>query len=588
VVATAEDSHPDCLSQHLSPVSSSWKRIDRLKDRPTSTREIAEIVRPRWPALLSPGEVHRYFRRHGQTKVHSFPVEKKCNLGGVLNPNYLKEESTRPPDALPTDLSLTEKPKTTRKTLKISPMKTSSIISAVAALLSLAGYASAGTLTLDPGTPVFTPAEAFNPNTIVVNVIGTDLVRISGAATVTPPAENIVTVDISGSYSADAGDMASVAYFFTADLNGANPVNYTISGEVDVLGTPIPFSTSGTITNGLNEYHDEIAVGTPFPFPVSGTFSGELKLDFTAPPAASGTMDIAIQQIDIQMAPTAATLPPAAQSQNISTRGDVQTGEDILIGGFIITGTGPKQVIIRALGPSLATQVSGVLADPVLNLFDSTGAVVATNDNWKDNSADDQATIIADGLDMYNNGTGNVEINDLESVIVQTLNPGAYTAQVSGSADGTGIGLVEVYDVDTSADGTLANISTRGFVDIDQNVLIGGFIIGPDTSGADELIVRAIGPSLTAKGVTNALADPTLTVMDANANVIKANDNFVDSPDADTITADGLAPDDPDFESAVFIIPQPGEYTAIVSGVTATTTGVALVEVYNLQGGTTQ
>ncbi|MGH8094881.1 MAG: kelch repeat-containing protein [Chthoniobacterales bacterium] len=270
--------------------------------------------------------------------------------------------------------------------------------------------------------------------------------------------------------------------------------------------------------------------------------------------------------------------PPPSQSLNISTRGDVETGDGVLIGGFIVTGTEPKQVIIRALGPSLSlSHVSGVLANPTLELHNSSGAVIATNDNWKDNSAGDQATIINQGLNLYAGST----ISDAESILVQTLAPGSYTGIVSGAAGGTGIGLVEVYDVDAITDGQLANISTRGFVGTSDNLLIGGFILGPGTGATATVIVRAIGPSLAANGVTNPLLDPTLVIDNADGDVIASNDNWMDSPDAATITSDGLAPTNSN-ESALLITPGPGGYTAIVSGV-GSTTGIGLVEVYNLK-----
>src|SRR5205823_3237856 len=161
---------------------------------------------------------------------------------------------------------------------------------------------------------------------------------------------------------------------------------------------------------------------------------------------------------------TAAILPPGPTVLgNISTRGLVQTGDQVLIGGFIVTGTQPKEVIVRAIGPSVP--VPGVLINPVLELHDFSGAVIASNDNWR---SDQEAAIIA---------TGVAPINDNESAIVITLEPGSYTAVVSGAGGGTGVGLVEVYDLDQSVDSKLANISTRGFVGTADNVLIGGFIV---------------------------------------------------------------------------------------------------------------
>ncbi len=270
--------------------------------------------------------------------------------------------------------------------------------------------------------------------------------------------------------------------------------------------------------------------------------------------------------------------PPPSQSLNISTRGDVETGQGVLIGGFIISGTQPKQVIIRALGPSLSlAQVPGVLADPALELHNSSGALVATNDNWKTNSPGDQATIVNDGLNLF----GGTTISDSESILVQTLAPGSYTGIVSGVAGGTGVGLVEVYDVDAITDGQLANISTRGLVGTAGKVLIGGFILGPTADSATSVVVRAIGPSLAASGVTNPLLDPILNIYNVNGDVIASNDNWADGPDATIIAADNLAPSNAS-ESALLIAPNPGEYTAIVSGVGGTT-GIGLMEIYNLK-----
>lgn len=255
------------------------------------------------------------------------------------------------------------------------------------------------------------------------------------------------------------------------------------------------------------------------------------------------------------------------QLLNISTRMRVLTGDNVLIGGFIITGTVPKKVIVRAIGPSLSTAmppVPGALADPVLELHEPSGTVI-TNDNWKDTQ---EAEIIASTIPPT---------NDFESAIVATLDPGNYTAIVSGKNGGTGVGLVEAYDLDRAA-GRLANISTRGFVDTADNVMIGGFIIGGDT--AADILLRAIGPSLTDQGVPNALQDPTLELHDGNGNTLTSNDDWKETHQAE-IEATGIPPTN-DRESALISTLAPGSYTAIVRGKNDTT-GVGLVEVYNLQ-----
>jgi hypothetical protein len=257
----------------------------------------------------------------------------------------------------------------------------------------------------------------------------------------------------------------------------------------------------------------------------------------------------------------------AAQSLNISARLRVLTGENILDGGFIITGTDAKKVIIRGLGPSLANfMLSGFLADPVLELHDTTG-LVTTNDNWKDSQ---EAEIEATGIPPS---------DDAESAIVATLVPGAYTAILEGKSGGTGIGLVEVYDLDSAANSTLGNISARGFVDTGDNVMIGGFIVGAGEGLPGRVIVRAIGPSLSLSGIVNPLQDPELELHDQNGALIASNDDWKDTQQAE-IEATGLAPTN-DKEAAIVQTLTDGPYTAIVRGVNDTV-GVALVEVFDL------
>jgi glucose/arabinose dehydrogenase len=259
----------------------------------------------------------------------------------------------------------------------------------------------------------------------------------------------------------------------------------------------------------------------------------------------------------------------ASQALNISSRSHVASGNNVMIGGFIIGGTAPKRIIIRALGPSLQQfNVPNPLADPVLELHGSGGSFITSNDNWRDT----QETEILN--------TGIAPQNDLESAIIATLSPDAYTAVTQGRNGATGVGLVEVYDLDSGTGAKLANISTRSFVQTDNNRLIGGFILGGN-SGAAKVIVRAIGPSLTQAGIGNALADPALEVRDSNAALVRANDNWQDDPaQAAQIAASGLAPTNP-LESAISTSLFPGAYTAIVGGNNAGT-GIGLVEVYNI------
>ena len=256
-------------------------------------------------------------------------------------------------------------------------------------------------------------------------------------------------------------------------------------------------------------------------------------------------------------------------ARNLSARAKIEPAHHVLIAGFIVTGTVPKKVVIRGLGPSLqAANVTGVLNDPELELRASNGTLMRGNDNWQDDPAQ-AGEIQAAGL---------APTRTQESAIVLTLAPGTYTAIVRGKSNTSGVGLVEVYDVDY-ATSELANVSTRGVVQSGDNVMIGGFILGPG-DGNTNLILRALGPSLASLGINNSLADPTLDVRDANGNQIGFNDNWQDdSVKAAQISAKGLAPTS-DNESALSLTLAPGHYTAIVRGKN-NGTGIGLAEIYN-------
>jgi len=248
---------------------------------------------------------------------------------------------------------------------------------------------------------------------------------------------------------------------------------------------------------------------------------------------------------------------------NISTRLRVETGDNVLIGGFIVTGTQSKKVIIRAIGPSL--NLPDKLADPTLQLFQG-NSLIASNDNWVD-STDKQAII----------DSGVAPTNDLESAIITTLpaNNSQYTAVVRGTNGGTGTGVVEVYDLDNSVDSKLANISTRGLVQTGDNVLIAGTIVVGEAP--QKVIIRALGPSVPVPG---RMSDPTLELHDGNGALLESNDNWVDSPNKQAIIDSGVAPNH-DLESAIVRTLPLGNYTAIVRGFGGTT-GIALVEAYAL------
>ena len=256
-----------------------------------------------------------------------------------------------------------------------------------------------------------------------------------------------------------------------------------------------------------------------------------------------------------------------------------------MIGGFIVQGTQPKTVIIRAIGPELTPfGVPDVLANPTLELHDGAGALIGFNDDW-------QNTVIGGVIthdqvqEIINSGRAPTDMR--ESAIIADLPAGNYTAIVRGLSSTTGVALVEVYDLSTAADSILGNISTRSFVQTGDNVMIGGFIV--QGTQPKMVIIRAIGPELTPFGVPNVLANPTLELHDGAGALIGSNDNWQTTIIGGIITQDqvqeildsGHAPTDP-MESAIIANLPAGNYTAIVRGV-SNTTGVALVEVYDLQ-----
>ena len=271
---------------------------------------------------------------------------------------------------------------------------------------------------------------------------------------------------------------------------------------------------------------------------------------------------------------------------NVSTRSFVQTGANVMIGGFIVQGTGPKRVIVRAIGPELTQYgIPNALANPILELHNGTGALIATNNDW-------QTTIIGGiitGSQVSNiQNSGHAPTAASESAIIADLQPGNYTAILSGVNGTTGVALVEVYDLAPAASSSLGNVSTRSFVQTDSNVMIGGFIV--QGSGPKRVIIRAIGPELSAPpfNIPNALANPTLELHNGAGALIASNDNWqttiiggiITSSQVSDIQNSGHVPT-ATSESAIIANLQPGNYTAIVRGV-SNTIGVGLVEVYDL------
>jgi hypothetical protein len=280
----------------------------------------------------------------------------------------------------------------------------------------------------------------------------------------------------------------------------------------------------------------------------------------------AGHPTVAATVIDwLRAGPPTTTPPPMHELLNVSTRAQVLTGDSVLIGGFIVTGNVAKSVVLRALGPSLADfGVTGVLANPALQLYDSTGALMQQDDNW---ISPLPANVVAAGLTPK---------YPAESLIAATLPPGSYTAVLQGTGGSTGVGLFELYDLDP-AHSRVSNLSTRGQAGSENLAIIGGFIIGG--TQPTEILLRALGPSLTAFGVSGALQDPVLELRGSDGSLIAENDNWRDSQEQQIIAT--TIPPSNDKESAIIATLAPGDYTALVRGA-GTSSGIALVEVYDL------
>ena len=345
---------------------------------------------------------------------------------------------------------------------------------------------------------------------------------------------------------------------------------YTISAPSSA-SDPVTFDMVGTLPAGLT-FHRE--TGT-----ISGTVAS-VAAKRSRGAAAEGAVDRLLTGVQLFASNSkgTTTLPLVfllAQPRvvNISTRLAIGTDENVLIGGFIVGGNVPKKLIIRAIAPSLKVgdqPVAGTLQDPTLQLF-RRDTLLQENDNWREQ---DQQKITE---------TGVPPTDDREAALVAVLEPGDYTAVVSGKGGATGIGLIEVYDLgaatfDTTSDSYLANISTRGFVQKGDDVMIGGFIA---SGGQRRVIVRAIGPSLGAAGLPGALEDTTLDFVNGNGEIVGANDDWSAGDQAEQIRNTTIPP--PDLrEAAIVTTLNPGAYTAVVRG-KDDSTGVALVEVYVLQ-----
>jgi WD40 repeat protein len=411
-------------------------------------------------------------------------------------------------------------------------------------------------------------AELYDPATEAWTATGSLASRRGGPKVALLPTGRVLVVE---------GDIDNNTAPFSAELYDPATGTWTMTGGLAHRG----YSTATLLPNGrvlvAGGYGGGTFLSAELYDPASGTWTatGSLitpRVSHTATLLPDGNVLVAGGWPDATANPTASSElygKPMPTLLNISTRMNVQTGDKALIAGFIISGTAQKTVLVRGMGPSLP--VGGTLANPVIEVHGPSGELLATNDNWKDAATRQQIS-----------GSGLAPWNDLESALWGVINPGAYTVILTGKDEGTGIGSVEVYDLDEPADSRLANISTRGFVDTGDNVMIGGLIVGGGSpSGVDKVIVRALGPSIP---VTGALANPTVELHDENGNVIAFNDDWKTRSDGSSqqaeIEATSIPPSN-DLESALVQTLQTGSYTAIVRGKNDTT-GIGLVEVYHL------
>ena len=351
---------------------------------------------------------------------------------------------------------------------------------------------------------------------------------------------------------------------FDVQVGGTEPVFFPAALTIQP-GDTVRWTWGGNMVHSVTSGRS-----TPDGIFDSGTRRPPFVFSFTFPNA--GTFDYyCVPHLDFGMTGVitvgSGTPPAPAQPLNVSTRMRVEGGDNVLIGGFIVVGTEPKKVILRAIGPSLS--LPDKIANPTLELF-GPGGLLASNNDWR--IGGQEGEIIASTIPPS---------NDLESAIVATLpasNTGiGYTAIVRGNGGGTGVGLVEVYDLNRNAASRLANISTRGSVQTGDNVMIGGFILGNSNNPA-RILARGIGPSLGST-VSGALADPTLELRDSNGTLVRSNDNWRTGGQEAEIQ--NTLPPQNDLESALIATLPPASYTVILAGKNSTS-GVGLVEVFQL------
>ena len=387
----------------------------------------------------------------------------------------------------------------------------------------------------------------------------------------------IPTLTTQASSSVLLGGAISDTATLSGSLNATGSIGFFAYGPDDTNCGGSPAFTSSVEVNGNGQYNSgpfvPVAPGT---YRFVATYQGDINNKTVSTTCNDPNESVVVTAPTPTPSPTPSATPSAtptatpSQAVNLSTRVRAETGERVMIGGFIITGNVAKSVVLRGLGPSLERfGITDLLLDPVIELRGSGGNLIFANDNWKDSQ---EALILATGLQPS---------DDRESAMVTALPPGAYTVILTGKNQTTGIGTVEVYDNDQASDSELANISTRGFVQTQDKVMIGGFTLGV-TNNPTQIAARGLGPSLSQSGLNNVLADPTLELRDANGSLLKANDDWQsDSTSAAKLTANGLGLPDPK-ESGIFMLLPGGQFTAILAGKNGGI-GVGLVEIYNLR-----
>jgi hypothetical protein len=432
------------------------------------------------------------------------------------------------------------------------------------------------------GTVTVTNSTVFNNNAVSPDG-GGGIYSVSGAAV---NARNTIIArnTASGGSSDFKGSLSSQGYNFI----GANTASLTITGDTtgNQFGDPklgsLQDNGGSTLTHAPHPDSKALDTGSSSGFPTDQR-GFPRPVDNPSITNVSGGDGSDIGAFETQAStPTPSPTPKPATLGNISTRLRIGTGDRVMIAGFIIQGSAPKKVLIRGIGPSLAAfGISNAITNPRLELYDST-ETIGRNDNWQ---ATQLGGVITSNQAEEIQNLGFAPNNSSESALIATVPPGKYTAILQGVNDATGVGLVEVYDLNTTSGSLLANISTRGFVESADNVMIGGFIV---VTKPTKVIIRAIGPSLTQFHVPDALANPQLELHDGSAIIARNNDwqttqigGLITTDQAVDIQNSQLAPTH-SAESAIILTLQPGSYTAVVRGFNDTS-GNALVEVYSLE-----